>query len=1042
MFVPRVIIFAIGAVLAELAPTATAEDVTPPSSGSRVVFDFEADDLQGWQVLEGRLVKFLSDRRTEHHTGRTFNNHGAYFLTTLDDVKPNGRQVGVAESPAFRLDDPDMSFWIAGGRHANTYVALCLVDGREVLKAHGSNAQPMQRVSWSAPELVGRSVFLRMADGHPGGWGYIAMDRFVAEGTLEPRVTEKRLRKRRPMLKELMAMAGSGHAPASPPSPGSPDTLRVAIEDLIATFGDRYPRGETYLHALGDVECRQDAGTAAERRKAAEEFAVLQREALLANPLVSEQPILFVVRPQYEYNHHNTETLFQTGEFCSQQFRGGGALKVIDLANGARVQTLLELPNGIVRDPDVSFDGSRILMAMRRNLEDDYSIYQIGADGGELHQLTGMPGVSDIDPFYLPDGGIAFGSTRDLKYCMCNRHIMCNLFRAEGDGANIRQISNNTLFDGHGSLLPDGRILYSRWEYVDREQLSAQGLWSIAPDGTNPASVYGNNTYSPGAVLDGRAIPGTERVICTFAACHDHPWGALAILDRRLGVDGRSAVVRTWPAGAANLVGQGNQDTMWKVRPRYEDPYPLSDKYFLASRQMEPQAGRPGHVKNRAMGIYLLDTFGNEILVHFEQPGCFDPMPVKCRPRPPFMSPKSDLANDHGFFYVQDVYRGTHMQNVERGAAKYLRVIQSPDKRHWTPHGWWAVAAPAVNWHDFNHKAILGTVPIREDGSAYSAVPAGKFVYFQVLDENRMMIHSMRSGTFVQPGETVGCVGCHEHRGTAPAIAGNKPPLATHDRPSELEGWFGPPRYYSYMTELQPVLDRHCVSCHDYADAEAAEPSLSADRTITFNTSYEELWGKYWRNGFLGVHGAGPPPIQHAYSWGSHTSGLVHMLRKGHHDVKLDSESWDRLVTWIDLNGPYYPGHASAYNDNWTGRSPLTGAQLKRLGELASLKLRDTWSSPYLGPQLSFDRPEMSGVLSGLAPESPEHKEALSIICAGKQTLAKKPRLDMPGFRPCVSHAKRDRQRARLQAIAAHSRRADRTRAKVYDQIQARSASE
>ena len=485
--------------------------------------------------------------------------------------------------------------------------------------------------------------------------------------------------------------------------------------------------------------------------------------------------------------------------------------------------------------------------------------------------------------------------------------------------------------------------------------------------------------------------------------------------------------------GAANLVDQGNQDTMQKVQPRYEDPFPLSEKYFLASRQMTPQPGQPGQVKNRAMGIYLLDVFGNEILVHFEEPGCFDPMPVKFRPRPPSMSQRTDLSNDHGFFYVEDVYRGTHMQNVERGTLKYLRVIQSPEKRHWTPHGWWTVAAPAVNWHDFNHKAILGTVPIREDGSAYFAVPANKFLYFQVLDENRMMIHSMRSGTFVQPGETVGCVGCHEHRRTAPAIVGNEPPLAMHDEPSELKGWFGPPRYYNYMTELQPVLDRHCVSCHDYGNAKAADLILAADRTITFNTSYEELWGKHWKNGFLGVHGAGPPPIQQAYSWGSHTSGLIRMLRKGHYDIKLDRESWERLVTWIDLNGPYYPGHASAYPDNWTGRSPLTEAQLKRLGELAPLTLRDTWRSPYLGPQLSFDRPEKSRVLSGLAPESPEHSEALATIRAGKQMLAKKPRLDMPGFRPCESHENRDRRRARLQAIEAHIREAVHTRAKVYD---------
>ena len=1026
-------VVAIGAVPGLSLLTAAANGSAPVSPGATVVFDFEEGDLQGWQIVEGRLDKFVSDRDTEHHTARAFNKRGDYFLTTLDDVKPDGRQVGVAESPAFRLDGPDMSFWIAGGRHANTYVALCTIDGREALRAHGVNAQPLRRVSWSAPELVGKTVFLRLADGHRGSWGYIAMDCFEARGTLQPEATGKRRRERSPLLQTLVAMTDSGRTQIRPPSPGSPATLRAAIKDLMVTFPDRYPKGATFLKRLDDVERRAAEGSAAERQKVAEEFSALHREALLANPLVNQQPVLFIVRPQYEYNHHNTETLFQTDEFCTQQFRGHGALKTIDLASDSRVQTLLELPDGIVRDPDVSFDGSQILFAVRRDIQDDYSLYQIDADGKNLRRLTGMPGVSDIDPIYLPDGGIAFSSTRDLKYCMCNRHIMCNLFRAESDGANIHQISNNTLFDGHGSLLADGRILYSRWEYVDREQLSAQGLWSIAADGTNPATVYGNNTYSPGAVLDGRAIPGTQRIICTLAACHDHPWGALAVIDPQLGVDGRKAVIRTWPVDAIDLVDRGNQDTMWNVQPRYEDPFPLSDRYFLASRQMEPQAGSPRDMKNREMGIYLLDTFGNEVLIHFEPPGCFDPMPVKSRPRPPSMARRSDPSKNCGFFYVQDVYQGTHMENVQRGTVKYLRVIQSPDKRHWTQHGWWSVAAPAVNWHDFNHKAILGTVPVRPDGSAYFAVPAGRFVYFQLLDENKMMIHSMRSGTFVQGGETTGCVGCHEHRGSAPPVFGRESPLATHDEPSELDGWFGPPRHYSYAEELQPVLDRYCVSCHDYADTEATAPILSADRTLTFNASYEELWGRYWKSGFLGVHGAGPPPIQHAYSWGSHTSELVRLLRRGHHDVELDRESWERLVTWIDLNGPYYPGHASAYPNNWTGRSPLTDAQLKRLCELTSLKPRDTWRAPYLGPQLSFTRPEKSPVLSGLDRGSPETREALAILHAGKELLAKKPRLDMPGFLPCEEHESRNRRRACLEAIEADARKAVQTQAKVYD---------
>ena len=259
-------------------------------------------------------------------------------------------------------------------------------------------------------------------------------------------------------------------------------------------------------------------------------------------------------------------------------------------------------------------------------------------------------------------------------------------------------------------------------------------------------------------MLDARAIPGTELVICTFSSCHDRPWGALAIVDRRRGLDGRAPVVRTWPAGAIDLVGEGDYDTFTSVKPKYEDPYPLSDKYFLCSRMTG---------QGEQMGIYLIDLFGNEVLLHAESPGCFDPMPLGPRPRPPVIPSRIDLATHEGRFYVADVYVGTGMDQIDRGTVKSLRVVESPEKRFWTHPAWdggTGQQAPGMAWDDFNNKRILGTVPVEADGSAYFAVPADRFVYFQLLDERGMMIQSMRSGTIVRPGETAGCVGCHENR--------------------------------------------------------------------------------------------------------------------------------------------------------------------------------------------------------------------------------------------------------------------------------------
>ena len=794
------------------------------------------------------------------------------------------------------------------------------------------------------------------------------------------------------------------------PSPGSPATLRAAINDLVTTFGPRYPKGAEFLKRL-------DAGLSGQ------EFAALQREALVANPLVSGQPILFVVRHQYKPDHHNTETMFQTSEINTAKFEGGSALKAIDFAKGGEVKTLIESADGVVRDPEMHFSGAKIIFSMRKNIQDDYHIYECNADGSGLRQLTFAGGVTDIDPLYLPDGSIAFSSTREPKYCMCNRHIMANLFRMDADGANIHQIGKSTLFEGHGALMPDGRILYDRWEYVDRNFGSAQGLWTANPDGTAHTVYWGNNTMSPGAVLDARVIPGTERVICNFSSCHDRPWGALAIVDRSLALDGRAAVVRTWPASATNLVDHGNFDEFKKVHPKYEDPWPLGEKYFLCSRMTG---------NGEQMGLYLLDVFGNEILLHTEGPGCFDPMTLSPRLRPLAIPTRRDFANKEGYFYVADVYQGTHMAGVKRGAVKWLRVIESPEKRFWTHPSWFGQGseAPAMNWHDFNNKRILGTVPVEADGSAYFAVPADRFVYFQLLDENKMMVQSMRSGTIVQSGEWQGCIGCHDERRAAPP--GDTRALALRRAPSEMDGWHGAPRYFSYMTEVQPVFDKYCVRCHDFGTKAGAKMNLARDRDLVFNVSYNELW----RKNYIHVVGAGPAEIQPAYSWGSHASKVAAAIRKCRQKYGVTDEALERLITWIDLNAPYYPTYASSYPANLAGRSPLDDKQLARLEELTGVPFRkDIHCSQNRGPQITFDRPELSPCLAKFADKNdPRRQEAIAIIQAGKELLAKRPRGDAADFQACEIDQKRDDKYLSRQQIEALNRAAIREGRKVYDE--------
>ena len=791
--------------------------------------------------------------------------------------------------------------------------------------------------------------------------------------------------------------------------------LRNAITDLMATFDSRYPGGRSFLARLNDMGQRAQLPR--------EDFEKLRREALIANPLVSGQPLLYVVRSQYRPDHHNTATMFQTGECNTGSYEPGGPLKTIDFARNGETRVVADPgPEGRDRDPNVYFDGKRILFAMRKNIRDNYHLYEIGADGAGLKALTSAEGVFDIDPLYLPDGSIVFTSSREPKYCMCNIHIMGNLYRMEADGANIHQIGKSTLMEGHGSLLPDGRLIYYRWEYVDRNFGNAQGLWTANPDGTDHAVYYGNNTPAGGVVLFPRAIPGTEQVLCILGSCHDRPWGALAILDRRRGVDGRAPILRTWPASARNLVSDpgapnGGFDSFTSVAPKYEDPYPLSDKYFLCSRMTG---------QGEQMGIYLLDVFGNEILLHTEGAGCYNPMPLGPRPRPPVIPSRRDFNNSDGFMYVRNVYQGTHMKGVQPGSVKFLRVVESPEKRFWAEPAWSGQGAerPGMNWHDFNNKRILGTVPVEPDGSAFFALPSERFVYFQLLDQNRMMIQSMRSGTMVQSGEWAGCVGCHDDRRAAPPSMTGPVMLALRRAPSRLEGWHGAARMFNYLTEVQPVFDAHCVRCHDYGKDAGQKLNLAGDRGLIFNASYVNLWTR----GALKVVGAGAPEIQQAYSWGSHASKLTQVLTgsNAHYDVKLTPDELDRIVTWVDINATYYPSYASSYPRNLYGRSPISDSQLARLKQLGV----DTGII-----DISFDRPETSPGLAKLPRNDPRYVEALAIIRQGQDFLQKNPNPDTDGFVACEADQQRERKYELRAEIERSNRQAIREGRKAYDPV-------
>lgn len=844
----------------------------------------------------------------------------------------------------------------------------------------------------------------------------------------------------------------NAHDSSTIPDEGTIATLKMAIRDLIKTYGNSYPKGETFLTEL-DKQFSLYNNTKDKKEKAEALLAIysIRKEALLTNPAVCKSPILFVVRHQHAKDHGSTHTVYNTGKYDFNGEHGagpsrpdrtipGGAIKMIDLNNGGKLTTIIETKEGFIRDPVIHWNGRKILFSWKQNPNDNHHIYEINIDGTGLRQLTFLKDVDDINPLYLPDERIVFSSDRELKYVPCNRHRMFNLYRMNPDGSNIHQITKNTGYDKASSITPDGRILFDRYYYIDRDSHNVNSLWTVNPDGTNQDQFWGNHTETPDIVVQGRIIPESQQTIAIFGSAHDRPRGILALIDKRLGIDGPGPVIRTWPPEVVNLVVGETTNNNATVITRYvtgyistlqsgiyyQDPYPLSDKYFLVSR-MTMSSNPP------VESIYLVDIFGNEILVHKEYPGCFAPMSVSQQVRPLVRPDLRNFENNDGYFYVEDVYEG--LTGIKRGTIKSIRVVESPEKRYWASGtlAWfnYSTTYPGISWHSFETKRILGTIPIEEDGSAYFEVPTDKFVYFQLLDENGMMIQSMRSGTVVQSGETKGCVGCHDNRVRTPLNRGNALLMALKKPPQRLRDWYGESREFNYAAEVQPVFDKHCVQCHNFGTKAGQKLNLARDRNVIFNTSYNELW----RKNYIVVTGAGPCKVPEPKSWGSHASPLVKTLLKGHQDVNLSKEEFDRIVTWIDLNGIFYGSFASAFPENRGGRSPLNPSEEDRLGALTGVDMaKQYYHNLNEGPLISFDRPDISPILSRLDKNDVKYKEALSIIEKGKERIKVNPTSDMPGFKiRDDANIWHENMYQYLRWIELRNRAAIRNNGKLYD---------
>ena len=761
-----------------------------------------------------------------------------------------------------------------------------------------------------------------------------------------------------------------------------------------------------------------------ERLRRAEEEKIRAFKARLTAKGIRE--IVFALRKFGIDEHWYANFGYYAADTAARPHQDFGRLCKLDVETGA-VSVLLDDPAGSVRDPVVDYDAGRILFSYRKGGTPNFLLHEIRPDGSGLRALTDGP-YDDFEPCPLPDGGIVFVSSRCRRWVNCWLTQVATLHRCDGDGRNVRQLSANLEQDNTPWVLPDGRILYMRWEYVDRSQVDYHHLWTMNPDGTGQQVYYGN-MHPGGVYLDAKPVPGTADVLMIDSGGHgatEHV-GHVALVTSARGPDDPSAKRRLPGAGGSH------------------DPYPIDASSYLVARGGQ---------------ILLMDTQGKSVELYrvpdeLARAGvrAHEPRPLVARPREPVIPPRVTPGLANGRLLLDDVQVGRNMEGVAPGTVKKFLVMESLPK----PINYTGGMDPLTYGGSFSLERILGTVPVEPDGSAYFEVPANRSLFLIALDDQDRAVKRMQSFLTVMPGETQSCVGCHEQRSNAPIVRPASR-MAFVRAPSRIEPVPDIPDVFDFPRDIQPVLDRHCVPCHRPEKREAGV-LLTGDRGPFYSHAYVTLTvRKLFADGRNQAKSNYKP-----YTIGAVASPLMKLLDGSHYDARPDERERRLVQYWIEAGAPYpgtYAGLGSGciggyarnqqqdHNDfDWPESRAAADAIGRRcaschqgetrlprmLSDESGLSFwRPDWNDRTLHWSRHFvfnlTRPEKSSVL--LAPlaapaggygacrqigpdgkrgdpaevfkdtADPDYQLILAMLQAGRRKLEEITRFDMPGFKP------------------------------------------
>jgi len=709
-------------------------------------------------------------------------------------------------------------------------------------------------------------------------------------------------------------------------SPKAIGAILFAAERLVADLSRMAynPEIDAEKAELAELKSRAadvDALTDSGRAKLYHDIRWITRSIALKNPLIASKHIIFMKRRRFicQMLHEYLGYYYDYEDIA-----GGGIYLLGRPGYSFETQHLTKniTTKGNYTTLSLSYDAKTIYFAFAERAEqkpDYYSdqrkcfhLYAMDVDGGNIRQLTHGPD-DDFDPCPLPDGGLAFMSSDRGGFTRCNNpweplpaHTM---HRLDPTLKHRRILSFHETSEWHPSVLHDGRIVYIRWDYVDRSAANFHGLWISNPDGTAAMALFGNYTMRINACYQPRAIPNSHKIVFLAGAHHADVGGSLIMLDPyRVALDPQT--------------GQDSFDSIEVLTPEvcfpestgwpgsyFHSPWPLSENYFLISFSFDPLPGMGPNVKrDTETGIYYFDRFGNMELLYREKGiSSMYPIPIEPRQMPPAVQTSLDEElGDEGEFMLTDV-RKSHFPMPEDRRIVALRVFQVLPKSR--TH---VANKPRIGFANAESaRMLLGTVPVESDGSAYFRAPARKPLYFQAVDENGRAVQSMRSVTYLQPGERQGCVGCHQPRNMVVTTQKSRP-LAMRREPSRIKAGPVGTQPFSFPLLVQPILDKNCVSCHDgKPGSNKSELALTSEPAGEFTKSYENLksYVKWYEWGGASIE----PIITRPGKIGADVSPLTKILSDDVHgkSVKLADDELRRLYIWLDGNVPFYGTYES-----------------------------------------------------------------------------------------------------------------------------------